>query len=324
MAQEASSLLHPLLLPVWIIGAILLLERFLPWPEKAHPLTLIRLMALRLSDRVNPDPKRPAGQQHISGALAILVILLPLLIVPLPLLWLAEYPWFFDALLLLVAVQFSPVQHGVKRVEQALKNDKKNLARQWLNTLVLRETTRLSPLGIGKAAVEALILRFAYQIVGVLFWYALLGGLGALAVRIIMELHHCWNPRKPHFGHFGQPVAHLHQWLMWLPTRLAALLLALANRPLQGIRAWFGVKGRGHNASVILASAGGSLGVELSGPAYYNGIKVRFPRVGGQREARFGDIQRARTLVNTAQLMLWMLLFVCHLLLVGWALKNGV
>lgn len=303
-----SALVDSGFLPLLVVVAALLLEWIIPWPEKAHPLTLLRLMALNLAAKVNPSSPRTSTQRRISGSLAIIVLLLPILvIVSIPLL-LAEYPLFFDTLMLLVAIQFQPIRRHFKALQKALKTDKKNLARHHLNGMVLRETDKLTPMGIAKAAIESLNQRFIYQQFSILFWYVLAGGLVALIVRMFFELSQTWNTKLRKNQDFGVPAALISQILFLIPQVFFLFIFSLANNVIGAYRSLKSVSQTQHYSTYVKAIIGGSMGFQLGGPAFYQNLKVRSQRVGATREVRFADLQRSWNSVNQTLLMFLALL----------------
>ncbi|MEP4890134.1 MAG: cobalamin biosynthesis protein [Aliiglaciecola sp.] len=291
-------------LPLLVIITALLLEWLIPWPEKAHPLTLLRLMATNLAARVNPKAPRSPAQQRISGSLAIIVLLAPILVIISIPLFLAEYPLFFDAVMLLVAIQFQPVRRNFKGLQKALKSEKKNLARHHLNGIVLRDTGTLSPMGIAKAAIESLNQRFIYQQLAIIFWYLVGGGLLALIIRMFFELSQIWNMKLPKNRQFGLPIALVTQLFFFLPQLIFSLIFLVSSNPVGVYKGAKSVPQKADINSYIKGVIGGGLGVQLGGPAIYQSIKFRSPRVGASREVRYADLQRSWQAINQSLLIL--------------------
>ena len=324
MHNTLEILLHPSLQVFWLLLICVLTEKLFAWPDKYHPLSLARLLATGMALKVNPYGRASHSQQRISGAMAVLVLLLPQAAITSFIINIAEYPFFFDALLLLMALQFQPFMDKGRKVSKLLASDKKALARDVLASMSLRETDKLSPLGIAKGTIESLLLRFNYQFTNVLFWYLLLGGVAALSYRLLYEFSHCWNTKLIRFQHFGYPAAYLLHLVQWLPNRLTLVAMALAEN-ISG--AWQGYKSLSGNytaQSLLLAVPGGALGIQLGGPAYYEGRKVRSILCGGQRQVRHTDLQRSLQLLVKTQLMLLALCLVVAALSYFVALRYGI
>lgn len=321
MQETVPLILAPVFQPLWVMILVMLIERLWFWPEAYHPLSFFRLLANSMARKVNKANDNSQVQQLISGSLAILVLLVPIILILLVLTNLAEFPIFFDGLLLLISLRFSPILAGNKKLAQALKEDKKALARNILNPFVLRETDKLSPLGIAKATIESTLLRFSYQYCGVLFWFLLLGGTGAFAYRLIFEFAQVWNTKLARFRYFGKPAARLLVLLSWLPVRVAALCMAVSEN-FSGTFKALRQSGRQHSQhAALLAMHGGALSIELGGPAYYDGQKIRLPKVGGQRAVRFDDLSRTRFAIFKAKLVF--LVFVIMISALLFAARQG-
>jgi adenosylcobinamide-phosphate synthase len=187
---------------------------------------------------------------------------------------------------------------------------------------VLRETDRLSAVGIAKASIESLLLRFNQQFISVIFWYFILGGVGALSYRLLYEFTHCWNTKLVRFTHFGQPLARLVQVLQWLPVRLACVALVVAQNvsgAIQAYRSFVSNKGPHKTAHMLLLNLqGGALGIELSGPAYYDGQKIRSATCAGQRQVRHMDIKRTIHAIQKAKVVIIVLSFLVGAVLYAW------
>ncbi|MDF2178506.1 cobalamin biosynthesis protein [Aliiglaciecola sp. CAU 1673] len=309
MNDYPALLSHPILHTLWIVLLVVLVEKLWVWPDKYHPLSFFRLLASRMADKVHPGLNHTPYQQRLSGSLAPLVLLTPILVCIGLFIGLAEYPQFFDALLLYIAIRFQPVPKAMRHVQSALAVNKKALARDKSRALLLRETELLTSMGLSKAVVESAVKRFLYQFCTPLFWFLLLGGVGALAYRLLYEFSQVWNIKQRRFVHFGAPISWLCRVFQWLPVRLGLLTLMAAENLTGAIRARKRLaKGVGQQTR-LLAYAGGALGIELGGPAIYDGVKRRWPKCGGLREARVEDIARARhSLLRAQAIMLTLLL----------------
>ncbi|WP_088330497.1 cobalamin biosynthesis protein [Lacimicrobium sp. SS2-24] len=317
----SGLLTEPLLQPLWVVLLTLLAERVWLWPMAYHPLSFFRLLASRMADKVNRRGTDSVYQQRISGTLAPVVLLAPILICIGLFIGLAEYPVFFDAVLLLIAIYFKPVLRHLKRAQLALQHNKKALARDIASQLLLRETQSLSPMGLSKALCETTLLRFIYQLCTPLFWFFIGGGLLALTYRILYEFSQIWNTRQPRFRHFGYPVTWMVTLMQFIPAYLTLFALMLA----ENIRGAF--KGRQTIPrgacfhSRVLGYAGGALRIQLGGPAYYQGQKRRSPKCGGSRLPQIEDIVRCRHAIHkSTAILLCTIALVCAML---FALRLG-
>jgi adenosylcobinamide-phosphate synthase len=185
MDSIINTFLSEQLLPFWVLLLIVVVERYLPWPDKYHPLSFIRVLARGMQAKVLSPERNAIRQQKVSGSLACVVLLLPFCSILAVFKYLSEYPIFFEALMLLVALRFQDIPKQTRRVSAALSKQQKMLARHALSQIVIRETQKMSPLGMVKANIESLLLRYSYQYCSVIFWYLITGGVGALIYRLI-------------------------------------------------------------------------------------------------------------------------------------------
>jgi adenosylcobinamide-phosphate synthase len=136
------------------------------------------------------------AQRTPSGTLATFLMLIPALMVLValePLLW---QPELYHLLLLILALDWRGLTTLSKPLFQALAVQDKSQAR---------------------------------QVITVLFWYGLLGGIGAFMYRLIVELSRVWSPSVPANYPFGLAASCLNIWCEWLPARLFALLLMMGQ-----------------------------------------------------------------------------------------------
>lgn len=71
---------------------------------------------------------------------------------------------------------------------------------------------------------------FGRNVIGVLFWYGVLGGSGAFLYRLIAELARTWSPSRATFQPFGFTAVRILALLDWLPLRLFSLLIILGKQ----------------------------------------------------------------------------------------------
>jgi adenosylcobinamide-phosphate synthase len=222
--------------------------------------------------------------------------------------YLAEYPIFFEALLLYIALSFEPIITRSKKIANALKLDKKVLARHQLQTMVLRKTPNLSSLGITKACIESLLLRFSHQYCTVITVYLVGGGVAAITYRLLFEFSHCWHARLPRFTYFAKPVRLVVDSIQWLPARLTGSCFIVAQNVGLGWRAFMGKSAHQQTRFFILNVQGAALGIQLGGPLYYAEEKLRFAKCGGSHLVTLEDIGRTVLAIRHTK---WMFLTLC-------------
>jgi adenosylcobinamide-phosphate synthase len=303
------------LLPIYSVLIVVLLEKQLKVADKFHPLTFAKLMAERIVYRVHNRNPGNKAQQITAGTLAPLVLLVPLMLLLGVLIYLSEYPIFFDSLLLFIALRFQPIVDTVKKIERYLRQDKKTLAKQQLQSIVLRKAGALSPFGIAKAAVESLMLRFALQYCTVIILYLIGGGIVALSYRLLFEFSHSWNAKQAKFNYFGQPVRLALQFVQWLPLRIAVVCFVIGQNVIKGFAALKNGSSLTCSRYFLLNLQGAALGIELGGPVYYNESKCRLAKCGGPRVIVLDDITRAIHGLKKARWVFLTLCFIVSLML---------
>ena len=133
MNSVINTLLSEQLLPFWVLLLIVFIERYLPWPDKYHPISFIKVLAMGMQTKVLSPGASSIRQQKLSGSLACIVLLLPFCAILVVFKYLSEYPVFFEALMLLVALRFQDIPKQTNRVTAALAKQKKMLARHALS-----------------------------------------------------------------------------------------------------------------------------------------------------------------------------------------------
>ncbi len=154
-------------------------------------------------------------------------------------------------------------------------------------------------------------------IFGTLFWFALLGGPGALLFRLANTLDAMWGYRTERFNLFGRFAARFDDALNWLPARLTALSYALLGKTRTAFNCWR-VQAPGWdspNAGPVMAAGAGSLGIALGGAAIYHGQEEIRPPLGQGPAPVAADLYRAITLVKRS---LWLWLSILFIITGAW------
>jgi membrane protein required for beta-lactamase induction len=93
----------------------------------------------------------------------------------------------------------------------------------------------IDPQSRGRSVVESALVQANDRIFGVVFWFLLLGPLGAVLYRLSAELHgYVGNTESG----FAQSARDLYRIFAWAPARLAALGYAGAGNLMKAIEAW--------------------------------------------------------------------------------------
>jgi adenosylcobinamide-phosphate synthase len=167
-------------------------------------------------------------------------------------------------------------------------------ARQALAMIVGRDTADLDEQALLRACIETVAENTSDGIVAPLVYLGLGGPVAGILFKAASTLDSMVGYRNQRYREFGWTAARLDDLLNWLPARLTALLLVTSCVPigLDARGAWRIARrdARRHaspNAGLPEAAAAGALGVQLGGPASYNGQ--------WQEKPTFGDAGRALT-----------------------------
>ncbi|QJR80105.1 adenosylcobinamide-phosphate synthase [Alteromonas pelagimontana] len=314
-----ALLTHSSLQTLLILLAVTAVDGIWRWPLSSHPLTLLRHLAEGMATKVRPSSQDGRTQHRISGALGAGVLIVPFVVLIAMLVYMAEYPVFFEAIIIASIIDFGHIRWRYQRVVTALGQQKKLLARDMLSHIVARDCHALSEIGIAKAAIESLLLRFHYQYCGVIIWFILAGPVAALTYRMILLFAWQWHWRRPGFLYFVQPVRNLAKVAAFLPLCFSAFLLMLVTNPSTAWRAAKRSPAK-DTTSVLLALFGGGMGIRLGGPVMYHGSKYRYPRVGGPRDVRYSDLTYCQRAITRATLLL--IALASLLLLLVWFINR--
>jgi len=298
------------LLVLWLAAGLDALWR---WPISSHPLTLMRYLVTQMGKKVLPAAHFAKSQHYISGTLAAAVLLAPLLICLAILVYMAEYPVFFEAVIMVAALDFGYQRQQFSNILNTVGKNKKVLTRESVATIVARDCTTLTDVGIAKAAIESLWLKFLYIYCGVIFYFILAGPIGALTYRLLLLTSWQWHFRIPSMTYFAAPVRKLVALLVLPPAILGTLATLLISHPIRGIQAIRKSPAK-DKTSLLLAIFGGVQGIQLGGPAIYHGKKYRYPRVGGSNQVKYSDMVRSKRTITSAMWVVIAIATVCLLL----------
>ena len=281
--------------PLLVVCVALALEKLIPISSSIDPLCFFRFVCQRMAAKVSGQ-YYSAKQLLISGSLAMLFLIVPLLVLVYIVLQFASYQWVLDIILLWILIQFSGNLKIIERSIEALNANKKQLAKELLQQILLRDTQTLSALGLTKASHEAIFLRYHHQQVTTIMCYLLLGPIGALFYRLCYEANQVWNIKLKAFKYFGRTINIVTQ-IAQLPSSLlmsiSFILISQTKTFISHIRhaqliisikkalSFHG------NQSLLLQTLSSALHINTGGPLKYGNIKcdrTRYSFVTGTTE----------------------------------------
>ncbi|MDR3322794.1 MAG: adenosylcobinamide-phosphate synthase CbiB [Zoogloeaceae bacterium] len=316
---------HPALhLPLAALAAVLM-DRLLGEARRFHPLSGFGALANGVEALLNRVGRRGRGGNRFSGALGWFLLVLP----PVGLAcWGRMQPgwaWYVDVLLCYFALGAKSLSLHGEAVRRPLAANNLPEARRSVSDLVSRNTSRLCATGIARAGVESVLENGNDAVFATLFWFALLGGPGALLLRLANTLDAMWGYKNARFLCFGWAAARLDDLLNWIPARLTACTYALLGSPSRAFFCWRrqSAAWESPNAGPVMAAGAGSLGVLLGGSAIYGqdeeAREEHRPLLGHGSDPDHRHIRAALRLVERG-LWLWLtVFFAVGLLLSGHA-----
>jgi cobalamin biosynthesis protein CobD/CbiB len=291
--------------------AVFLLEQLRPLNYGRWVLRPFHAWADFLERRIN------AGS-YAQGVLGeCLIVLPPLILVGAA--WGAsrQAGWFLPELLLnvlalYVTMGFRQFSHFYTDIQLALRLDEEDRARallaEWRQEPVLPHGVS----DIARLAIETALAASHRHVFAVVFWFALLGPLGALLYRLSRLVAERWRQAGDHeFGRFSQ------QWFVildWLPVRVTAAAFAVVGNFEDAVYGWRNQSARWDDPElgVVLASGAGALGVRLDVPVAGDAPEEDGgPGTGSAANADF--MQSAIGLVWRATVLWLLVLFVLGL-----------
>jgi len=257
------------------------------------------------------------GLQASHGAIAWLVAVLPL-----ALLTIAVYALLREASVLLamawsvavlyVAMGFRRFSHCFTEIAQALREQNVNLARDVLGRWRGVPADERNAAEISRVAIERGLLQAHRYVLGPIFWFVVLGPVGALVYRAADLLADRWGEQlQPEQRAFAQFAERAFFWIDWLPARITAASFSIAGNFEDAAYCWrTQAAGWGRGAEgVVLASGAGALGVKLGGALREEGMLNQRPELGIGDEVNVEDLRGVVGLIWRA-LVLWLVLLL--------------
>ncbi|MCS7107111.1 MAG: cobalamin biosynthesis protein [Acidilobaceae archaeon] len=273
-------MLEPLWPEPWMIISALAIALLLDliYPEHrgvwllVHPVRTSYFMALRLA--------KPYGSRALGAAVWLVVMVSHLLPAALllylsyhlhPLLW---------ALSASAVLKFSAALRLLLDICEGARREMRrgNLegARGYVQMIVRRDTKLLGEPHLASACIESTAESLVDGFTSPLFYFLLLGPLGALAQRVANTLDGAVGFKTPEYARVGWFSAKADTLLNFLPARLTALLIALSapaggGSTLGAVRCWLSDRDRTEslNAGHPMSAMAGALGVWLEKKGHY-------------------------------------------------------
>jgi membrane protein required for beta-lactamase induction len=225
-------------------------------------------------DRLQQFPLTAWAAQRVTGV--ILLLAPPLLAVGLLQalfddLWGGIPQFIFATAVLLFSLGPRDLDRQVNEYIDAREAGERDKARDLAQELCGDEPPETEP-SLSRAVALGILEQACYRIFGVLFWFILLGPLGAVIYRLSRTLQQTLVNRAEFSQPFHDGVKRLLEILDWVPARLTAAAYALSGSFEDAVLGWRDARDLmeeepTESAGTLLAGAGGgALGLEESWP----------------------------------------------------------
>jgi adenosylcobinamide-phosphate synthase len=276
-------------------------------PEAAHPIVLMGRAISAFEELVLAFK----GERRLRLAGLFLAAALPTLSFVFARLVLRLAPpklhWLLEVGLLSTALSMRGLARSALAVERGLASSDLEAARTRVGELVGRDTGRLPPGEVARAAVESIAENTSDGVVAPMVYGLLLGAPGALAYKAVNTLDSMVGHPQPPYKDLGWASARLDDLANVLPARLTALSVAIvSDRGLTTLASArrYGPLTRSPNAGRVEAAFAGALDLRLGGANSYGGVLRQGPVLGSGHPPEAGDIRRAVSLMRRSCLLL--------------------
>lgn len=193
-------------------------------------------------------------------------------------------------------------------VQDALLHHDEAAARRAMPSLVGRDPQSLDREAMIRATVESVAENASDGVIAPLLFLFVAGPVGAIAYKAINTLDSMIGHRDARYVYFGRAAARLDDVANWVPARLTALCIVVGSQLwLARGRAAFAIcrrdarKHESPNAGYPEAAMAGGLGIQLGGPAAYDGETIERARLGdAECPVTIDDIASARMILKMA------------------------
>jgi len=218
------------------------------------------------SDWAESIEQRFNGGLRSHGIFAVLLAIAPILVTIFLanlILWqiAGALTFLFSVAVLYLCVDLYRLGAVAQAVAAALENDDVAQAAARLKDLTGKDTVETTGAGVAHATVEAVLKQGNKLVMAPIFWFLLLGPLGAMLQRLASVLDRLWAHHTARYAEFGWAAARLDDLLCWIPARITAISYAIMGSFEDALHCWRRQAGMwsGLSSGPLLASGMGAL-----------------------------------------------------------------
>lgn len=246
-----------------IVLLAVLLDHLIPDRQGIKPFVWYRDWAESIEERFN-------GGKRVHGIGAVILATLPIVAGVILLHYiLGEIGWIlrvaFDVLVLYLCLDVHRLSRTASAVSVALESGDLDEADEQLRELIGKGIPEKSEANIARASVEGVLKQGNSLIVSPVFWFILLGPVGAVLQRLSCILDTLWGHRYERFADFGWAAARFDDLMGWIPARITALSYALMGSFEDALHCWRKRVGvwSDINSGPLLASGFGAMHMQI-------------------------------------------------------------
>lgn len=216
----------------------------------------------------------------------------------------------FDTAILYLVLGLRAGSAAFSDIHLALSTGKNERARSLLRAWTGIDCAKASSSEVARVAIEHVLVHSHRAGFGVVFWFVVLGPVGALAYRMALTLAHGRHTVESlGANQLGDFAARAFELIDWLPVRLTALFFSVIGNFEDAIYCWRSqsMLWPDKASGILIASGAGALGVRLGLPIHASDGVVNRPEMGTGHKADTDHMQSAAQLVWRV-LLLWLLL----------------
>nr|WP_285874795.1 adenosylcobinamide-phosphate synthase CbiB [Halalkalibacter oceani] len=303
------------------LGMAVLIDRLVGDPRQLpHPVVGFGKLIAIGERRLN----RGSGRKQ-KGLLMLVIVLSVVFFVSALLVWSAYmlHPvagLLLEAWLISTTIAEKGLKQAADEVRKPLESNNLAEARHRLSYIVGRDTDKLDEAEITRATVETVAENTSDGITAPLFFAWIGGAPLALLYRAVNTCDSMVGYQNERYRDFGWASANFDDLLNWLPSRLTALVMIIANRPkLQrsSRQCWAVVRrdARKHpspNSGWGEAAVAALLGIQLGGTNTYQGLVSNRAKMGDALERlRVVHIEGATQIMSRTVTLFTLLLLGC-------------
>lgn len=147
------------------------------------------------------------------------------------------FGFIFGIVVLIFMIGPRDLDEDVQNINTAFENKDYEAANLYASKLAGR-TISEPPMQLAQTVKEEIFLQANTRMLGVFFWFILLGPVGAVLFRITCLLK---NNQKDEAGEFAEACNELYDIIIWLPARICILSFAIAGNFVDTMSYWNGI-----------------------------------------------------------------------------------